>query len=229
MAGVRQWYEDAAWVDLGHTVDRVDEITFRVLGVNVTSLYQPKRRVKLVGTPVQYGTVGSAVFDGNTTITLSDGAVPSSLTQVALSIINPVNTPIVGFRGAVLGKVANQSIPDSAWTTLTWTGQIAGGFTFTSNRVTVPASVSLVRVYARILWDTNATGERGLRIQKDGDVISLTEQGAGKGHLECSTGIIPVTQGAEFFAQAWQNSTTGLDVLGAAGSINANFSIEAVA
>ena len=90
MAGVRSWYEDAAWTDLGHSLERVSATVFRVLGVDVRTTYTRGRRAKLVVNQTNYVTVASSSFDGNTVVTLSEGAVPPSMAWIGCCRRQPV-------------------------------------------------------------------------------------------------------------------------------------------
>lgn len=232
MAGVREWYEDPCWTDLGHPVTRVSDSTFRVTGLDVTSLYQPGRRVKLVGDQTNYGTIASALVSNGTVVTLSQGAVPQSLSSVALSIINPLFPPFWRFRGMSLTKVANQTLPHDEWVTLTWSGTSFGGFELISNRVQIPPDVSYVRASVRVTFAENSTGRRFLRVTTDGDVsasLEGTRQDGDDRVLIYDTGVIPSTGIDDLRVQARQTSGSSLDVLGGQNYINAAFTVEAVA
>jgi hypothetical protein len=232
MAGVRAWYEDAAWTDLGHTVERVSATVFRVMGEDVRPIYGKGRRVKLIGNQVNYVTVALSTFDGNTVVTLSEGAVPLGNLSAAVSIINPLIPPVWGFRGAALTKATDQAIPNDAWTTLTWSGTLVGGFTLSGNRVVVPAGVEWVKVTARFRFSESSTGRRGIRVLRDGSVegtMAQYTQPAENGVLQVSTGIIPVVGGDDLRVQAWHNQGGAQSVIGGADYITASFSVEAIA
>src|SRR5499425_905138 len=77
-ADLRSWYNDAQWAIYGDgdgasTIAYVSPTSFSVSGADVTAAYHAGRRVKAVGTLTGaiYGTIQSAVFATNTTVTVA--------------------------------------------------------------------------------------------------------------------------------------------------------------
>lgn len=74
MARAREWYEDAAWIALGHTLTYSDADTFLVNSTDVSAFYPAGQRIKITGTPSTgtiYGTVLSSSFATNTTVNVT--------------------------------------------------------------------------------------------------------------------------------------------------------------
>lgn len=96
MSDIRYQWEDAAWFQWGDTVSRASASTFKI-AADVTSRYTAGRRVKAFDAATYYGTVVSSSYSApDTTITLSmdSGSLTASLSAVALSILEPTNSPI---------------------------------------------------------------------------------------------------------------------------------------
>lgn len=88
MAEVRAWYEDASWIDFGHTLTYVDTGTFRISG-NVTDIYHVGRRVRAIGTTpfTIYGTISASAYDSTNTdvdVTWDSGSLNNTLGEVAV-------------------------------------------------------------------------------------------------------------------------------------------------
>lgn len=115
MAEVRAWYEDAAWVDFGHSgLTYVDATNFRVTG-DKTAIYHVGRRVRAIGTApfTIYGRISATSYSSpNTTVTVvwDSGSLGASLSEVA------VGSPVTGYPIPYGGI----SIPDGsvAWAAL---------------------------------------------------------------------------------------------------------------
>jgi hypothetical protein len=108
MAAHRAQWEDAEWFDWGHVPAYVSASTFTVSN-SVTLIYSLGRRLKLYdgslgAQEIRYGHVItiSAVSATNTkfTVSLTSGNLTSSLSSVAVAILDPTNTSIP--KGAVL-------------------------------------------------------------------------------------------------------------------------------
>jgi hypothetical protein len=105
MAAHRTQWEDAEWFDWGHVPAYVSASTFTVSN-SVTDIYSIGRRLKIlgIGSGALYGHVisMSAVSATNTkfTVSMTSGNLTSSLSQVAVAILNPTNTSLP--KGAVL-------------------------------------------------------------------------------------------------------------------------------
>jgi hypothetical protein len=130
-----------------------------------------------------------------------------------------------GFKGAMVRKSANQSIPSGTNTPVTWQTAIydTSGIYNPSNptRLTVPAGVTKVRLAAQIVFGSNATGKRDVLIQKNG---SLNYDGRATTNALPVTGtsqtmtvnitspVLEVTQGDYFEILVYQNSGGSLTV-----------------
>jgi hypothetical protein len=104
MADVRQWYNDAQWIEYGdgsgtYTPTYVSATAFTIDGVDVTSVYHAGRRIKLIATTpgTIYGTISSSTFSTNTTvnITWDSGSLSSeAITNVYVGILSKSNNSL---------------------------------------------------------------------------------------------------------------------------------------
>jgi hypothetical protein len=118
MAAHRTQWEDAEWFDWGHVPAYVSASTFTVSN-SVTLVYAIGRRLKIggIGSGYLYGHVTSisAVSGTNTkfTVSLTSGNLTSSLSTVAVAILDPTNTSIP--KGATLdAPTINTSVAGTA-------------------------------------------------------------------------------------------------------------------
>ena len=84
MADLRAWYEDAQWIDLGHTCTYASGTQFTIGGgVDRTGTYEVGRRVRAIGslTTTIYGTISAAAYSAPTN-TITDIA---TMTAIACS------------------------------------------------------------------------------------------------------------------------------------------------
>jgi hypothetical protein len=122
MAAHRTQWEDAEWFNWGHVPAYVSASTFTVSN-SVTLVYALGRRLKLYdGSSTLYGhvTTISAVSGTNTkfTVSLTSGNLTSSLSSVAVAILDPTNTSIP--KGATL----DTPTVNGTATGTTWTGHV---------------------------------------------------------------------------------------------------------
>lgn len=85
-AAVREWYENADWVDFGDTVTYASATTFTIAS-DVTATYHANRRIRATDSSTLYGTISSSSFSSpNTTVTVTwdSGSLSASLSAVAL-------------------------------------------------------------------------------------------------------------------------------------------------
>jgi len=85
-AAVREWYENADWIDFGDTPTYASSTTFTISG-DVTARYHANRRIRATDSSTLYGTISSSSFSSpNTTVTvtLDSGALSASLSAVAI-------------------------------------------------------------------------------------------------------------------------------------------------
>lgn len=89
MARVREWYEDAAWINLGHTIVSATSSTIVVSG-DQTSFYVAGRALRADGT--DYGWVSSSTYGApNTTINVTGFSVAGTPTTVEVGILSASN------------------------------------------------------------------------------------------------------------------------------------------
>ena len=114
MADVRQWYNDAQWIEYGdgagtYTATYASSTSFTIDGVDVTSIYHAERRIKLVAsTPgTIYGTISSTSFSTNTTVNItwdSGSLSDEAITSVYVGILTNTNDSIpTGINAAKIG------------------------------------------------------------------------------------------------------------------------------
>lgn len=131
----------------------------------------------------------------------------------------------IGRRGVMVYVNNDQSITSGVSTALSFDAAYndTDGFWSSGTNITIPASrgVRKIRITAGILWDANATANRGLQIQKNGSATYLGAPGndipapaTGNAHLNCTSGIIDVAEGDVFTVVVVQNSGGGLNILG---------------
>lgn len=90
-ADLRAWYQDAEWIDLGHSPAYIGATSFLV-GGDQTAIYHPGRRLRATGSApfTVYGTVEGASFASDTTVTVSwdAGSLDNSLMRVAVGALS---------------------------------------------------------------------------------------------------------------------------------------------
>lgn len=86
MARTREWYEDAVWIDFGHTIVSATSSTIVVSG-DQTGVYLAGRALRADAT--DYGYVASSTYSApNTTINVTGFSVSGTPTQVEVSILS---------------------------------------------------------------------------------------------------------------------------------------------
>ena len=104
-ADVREWYEDAQWINLGHTATYASATTFTI-PTDVTTQYDVGRRVKIADASTLYGTItASSYANPNTTVTVSldSGSLSTSMNgeNVSIGILSGQNPSVPGGRNLV--------------------------------------------------------------------------------------------------------------------------------
>jgi hypothetical protein len=97
MASLRTWYQDAEWIDWGHTPTRVSDTQFSV-PTDQTAVYTVGRRVRIVGATTGYGSISASSYGApNTTVTVTwdSGTTPTSPTTVSAGIIKSSSSSYV--------------------------------------------------------------------------------------------------------------------------------------
>lgn len=113
MAEVREWYEDASWIDLGLSgLTYVNGTQFR-LSDDQTAQFHVNRRIRATGTTpfTIYGTITASSYSSpNTTITVSwdSGSMDNTLSAVALGV--EANLKPIPYEGI---KIPSAKIPTS--------------------------------------------------------------------------------------------------------------------
>lgn len=100
-ASLREWYEDAQWIDLNHTILNVAGQVVRYQG-DVSAFYTSRRWVRLNGT--NNVVVSSVAFNGPNLEVTYVGTVPGAVTQSEIHISQEYLSGIVG-SGAAAGAV----------------------------------------------------------------------------------------------------------------------------
>jgi hypothetical protein len=140
MADIRSWYEDAEWVNLGHSPTRTGNTTFTVSG-DKTVDYSTGRRIKCTDSSTIYATIVSSSYSApTTTVTIhsDSGSLSSSLSAIALATQKPTNTSIHANLGRKGNDIASASTVDlsaatgdfvdvTGTTTITALGTMAAG------------------------------------------------------------------------------------------------------
>jgi hypothetical protein len=95
MARIREWYEDAQWIDLGLTHVRVSSSQFTIAG-NYSTVYTVGRRVRMMNAgTAAYGTVSAVSYVApDTTVTIAELTVPGTISSVAISVLTPDGSAI---------------------------------------------------------------------------------------------------------------------------------------
>ena len=99
-AAVRRQHEGAEWIDWGHSVTRITNTQFQVLGGNFTSIYSDTRggrRVRLTDASTLYGTITNSTYSAPNTVVdvaLDSGALTASLSAAAVGIVNSANSSL---------------------------------------------------------------------------------------------------------------------------------------
>lgn len=187
MARVREWYEDAQWINFGHTIVSSTGTTIVVSG-DQTAIYSTYRAIRVNQSASQDGWVTSSTYSApNTTITVN-GFTVSSPTLIEVGIISsgqslPQNMEVVLYaptiNGTTTAGAANFSGAVTVSSTLATTGTATVGAliigstplviatgTYTPtivNGTNIAASTSAVCCYHRVGSMVTVTG----RIQTD--------------------------------------------------------------
>jgi len=99
MSAIRTQWEDAQWFDYGHSVSQISSTKFSVSSLTSTAvaIYSVNRRLKLIDSSTLYAGITEASVSGSTTnitVSLSSGALSSSLASAYVGILTPDNVAI---------------------------------------------------------------------------------------------------------------------------------------
>ena len=161
-ADLRSWYNDAEWLiygdgDAAFAIAYVSPTSFSVTGADVTAAYHPGRRVKAAGplTGTIYGTIQSAAFATNTTVTVlwDAGALQNEALTIAIGILSAANSALppagAGAAGAVqLATQADTEAGASAAKAITPAGLAPAAMTWTGAHVFQSADAGAGEVVA---------------------------------------------------------------------------------
>lgn len=125
MAAVRRQHEDAQWINLGDTPNKVDSDTFTISG-DVTADYEPGRKVRLGGSSTAYGTIASSSYSApNTTVNLTSTVVPTTLSTVSLGILSSSNNVLPATYAFLARRnTTNQSLGSNTATTVLFNDEV---------------------------------------------------------------------------------------------------------
>jgi hypothetical protein len=239
MAAHRTQWQDAEWFDWGHAPAYVSASTFTVSN-SVTTVYAVGRRLKLYdGSSTLYGHVTSisAVSGTNTkfTVSLTSGNLTSSLSSVAVSILDPTNTSIP--KGAVLDSPAVTSptiTTPTINTTVTGTAladQSAMETGSSTNLIVTPGRVGyyqgVPKFYAHVTFSAG-TPSVTATWSINGDAVTVTDGGAGTTAVNfpvafsaTTTMCIQVTTMVRRYVYVTSFTTTGCTVVTENSSLSA--------
>lgn len=157
MAAIRRWYEDAQWINLGHTPTQTSGTAFTI-PTDVTATYEANRRIKMYGSSMGtfYGTISSSAYSApNTTVnvTMDSGSLTSNLSKVYVSALTATNS----------------AVPSSA---AALEAALLGTATFDASGVMTAGTVPL----ARVLRTTASASSTGVDVGtvETGDYILLS-------------------------------------------------------
>lgn len=148
MARVREWYEDAQWINFGHTIVSSTGTTIVVSG-DQTAIYSTYRAIRVNQSASQDGWVTSSTYSApNTTITVN-GFTVSSPTLVEVGAITsatslPINMEMViysaSFNGTITAGIINAQTITTATLNATTLGTITTATIDTLNVGTLNAT-----------------------------------------------------------------------------------------
>lgn len=131
---------------------------------------------------------------------------------------------LFGGRGVLVALSSNAVIANAVETMITWPAPIYDDAGFwgvgAPTRLTVPVGVSRLRITCQTTWDAQATGDRKLRVLKNGSIEgnglpAMRLSGAGAADvtiLNASAGIVPVTPGDYIQLAVYQDRGANLDL-----------------
>ena len=123
------------------------------------------------------------------------------------------------FMGAMTKLNNNISLATKTTLYVPWEGTLynTSGFWDPANptRLTVPKGVKMVKVAANVLWDSNATGSRLLRIRKNGEYIAglpyVLRTAESTAATQGSSGAIQVKEGDYFELEVRHQAGVNID------------------
>jgi hypothetical protein len=214
--------------------------------LNITGATTAGRTVTLAATKkLLYITSDSAntqsisLVRGSTTYTLAAGAAAmvyvdgttNGLFAAGLGTTNvAVASALNDLRLTRLRLTANQSIPNNAWTAITWPAtadqdDVTAFSSGAATRLTVPTGYTRVRFTLNIGWENVSTGSRYVQVAKNGatEIYALDIRGAvNEAGATVTTVWLPVVATDYFEFRVIQNSGVARNLVGgAAGTFGA--------
>jgi hypothetical protein len=218
MAAHRTQWEDAEWFDWGHTPIYVSASTFNVSN-SVTDVYTIGRKLKLLdGSNTLYGHVisMSAVAAATTkfTVSLASGNLTSSLTQVAVAILNPTNNSIP--KGLALdaptinSPTINTATINGGAITTSSAADCSGGTETAVAFTSIPSWVKQITICINGV-STNGSGVPIIQIGDSGGYENSGYTGSGF-NISGSVGA-NLTVGFPIWVSTWAAATTAYGTL----------------
>lgn len=168
MARVREWYEDAQWINFGHTIVSSTGTTIVVSG-DQTAIYSTYRAIRVNQSASQDGWVTSSTYSApNTTINIT-GFTVSSPTLVEVGAITsatslPINMEMVIYSATFNGTIAAGIINAQTITTATLNATTLGTITTATISTLNVGTLNATSVYLESA--TQAQMEAGTEAQK---------------------------------------------------------------
>jgi hypothetical protein len=220
MAAHRTQWEDAEWFDWGHVPAYVSASTFTVSN-SVTLVYAIGRRLKLggIGSDYLYGHVTSisAVSATNTkfTVSLTSGNLTSSLSTVAVSILDPTNTSLP--KGATLDT---PTLTTPTLTAAVLNTSVAGTAVAGQSDMETPSSTAIIVTPARVQYHPGVAkawvvfdGTSGSPSAAAGhNITSITKNGTGDYTITFTTAFSSANYAAIVTAGQGSTGTGGFIV-----------------
>jgi hypothetical protein len=121
----------------------------------------------------------------------------------------------VPYRGAQASLSAAQSVSDATEAAVAWDTEDRDTDAFwdsgSGSRLTVPDGISKVILRAALDWASSATGQREVRIKKNGTLV-YTKSDSGSATQHFVTPVLDVASGDYFEVFAYQDSGSAVDV-----------------
>lgn len=126
-----------------------------------------------------------------------------------------------GFKGALVRLLTNQSIPNNAYTTVSFETALYDTSSFWDSglptRLTIPSGVNKVVLKANVQWDANDTGRREFSLRKNGGSFigqpDSRNAASQRTNDNMASAVIDVIAGDYFEVVVLQNSGGALNLM----------------
>lgn len=151
---------------------------------------------------------------------------------------------VVPYKGALVSSTATLAVPDSTYTIVAFADEEYDTDTIhdlvtNNSRLTVPVGVTKIRLHAGVSWETNSTGERRMKIRKNGDLTGGVNAQVGipasdliantnQNLSNFSSAVITVVANDYFEVELWQDSTVSLNVTNISATEKPFFAMEII-